>query len=233
MPSEDFIYLGDIARLPYGNKSKEAVTRYSLRCAEFLLANDVRAVVIACNTASALALDTLKRELPVPVVGVVDSGARAAIRSTTGLGILVLATESTVRTEAYPRAIRALGCEVPVRQLSCPLLVSVAEEGLWEHPIADQCVDYYLSQVRSFEYDTAVLGCTHYPWLASSFSKLLPKTVTTVHGGEFAARELQEVLQIVPGAPIGSVRCFATDSVRANLPLLQAHKMVFETVNLD
>jgi len=234
MPEEDFIYLGDIARLPYGTKSKEVVTKYSISCANFLVSQKVKALVVACNTASALALDTLKSRLSIPVVGVIEPGVKAAMASSAEKPVLVLATEGTVRSEAYLKEFQRLGYLGSVKQLACPLLVPLAEEGWFDHPLTQAIIETYLSSDShpfggSFR-GTLLLGCTHYPLLESSFENVLGDKVSIVHGAKILAEELKIQLAKNLSMPhpdqsqkkLGVIRFFSTDQIRASLPILKA-----------
>ncbi len=177
LPNEDLVYLGDTARLPYGTKSPETVTAYALQATRLLMAHDVKMVVIACNTASSVALDPLAANLaPLGVIGVVEPGARAGLSATSTGRIAILATESTVKGGAYPRAISALSQDAQVQQQACALFVALAEEGWCEGEIAEAAARRYLQPLfkdPSVAPDTLVLGCTHFPVLAPAISKVL------------------------------------------------------------
>lgn len=224
LPSESFIYLGDVARLPYGNKSIGVVSEYSRDCVRFLEQHGVKAVVVACNTATALSANTLRADFSFPIVGVIEGGVRAALRATKNSRILVLATESTVRNEAYLREFNAQGFQGVVKQIACPLLVPLAEEGWWDREITAQIISEYLQRVGGFDFDTVVLGCTHYPLLEPSFRRILTPSVALVHGGAVVAEQLKEILKEkkqIAEHGTGSVSYFSTDSVSASLPLLK------------
>ncbi len=165
LPNEHIIYLGDTARVPYGNKSPYTVTRYALETALFLLAKGIKALVIACNTSSALSLNILKRKLPIPVIGVIDPAATAAARHTQSKKVAVIGTKATVRSMAYERAVRRIDRRVQVLSRACPLFVPLVEEG-WEHSdVANLVVRQYLKPFRGSGIDVLVMGCTHYPVL--------------------------------------------------------------------
>lgn len=167
LPNEELIYLGDTARVPYGTKSAATVIRYASQIAEFLLARDIKYLVVACNTASAHALEHLQETLPIPVLGVVEPGARtaAAVSGTGQVG--VIGTLGTVSSGAYQRAIQLVRPDLAVFSRACPLLVPLAEEGWLEHPVTKQVVQHYLQELQAHAgmIDTLVLGCTHYPLL--------------------------------------------------------------------
>lgn len=175
-PHESFIFLGDTARLPYGTKSPETVERYSLANVRFLLARDVKLLVIACNTASALALAAIEKHSTVPVVGVVEPGAESAMR-TGQKRIGVIGTEATVASDAYPKAIARRDPAVRVISRACPLFVPLAEEGWTGNTVAHETAEIYLAPFREEEIGALVLGCTHYPLLKKTISKVLPGVV--------------------------------------------------------
>ncbi len=194
LPDEELRYFGDVARVPYGNKSAEAVTRFSREIAAFLLARDVKALVVACNTASALALPALERELPVPVIGVIDSGARAAVARTQSGRIGVIATSSTVRSGAYAAAVRALRPDVEVVERACPLFVPLVEEGWIDHPVTRQVAHEYLAPLEDHRLDTLILGCTHYPLLEGLLHAEMGEGVTLIDSGRETAAAVRDLL---------------------------------------
>ena len=201
MPFEDLLYLGDTARLPYGTKSRETVRRYARRAIGFLLEQGVKTVVVACNTASALALDTIVEMSPVPVVGVVAPGAEAAVAAarasdTRGIRapIAVLATEATVASDAYGLAIRALDPGRDVTHTACPLFVPLAEEGWTENEVAEAAASLYLADVSRSGARVVVLGCTHYPLLARTIARALPPGTHLVDSAETTARAVEAAL---------------------------------------
>jgi glutamate racemase len=167
LPGEAILYLGDTARLPYGTKSAGTVTRYSRQTAEFLVKKGVKYLVVACNTASAHAVEILRSELPIPVMGVVEPGARAAASRSTGGRVGVIGTLSTVESGAYHSALHAVDPSLAIYGQPCPLLVPLTEEGWLEHPVTELVVRHYLTELRTSagDLDTIVLGCTHYPLL--------------------------------------------------------------------
>lgn len=200
LPDERTVYLGDTARVPYGTRSADAVVRYAHNNTRTLLeCSPLKAVVIACNTASAVALEPLQQALPVPVFGVIEPGAQAAIDATQGGRITVLGTKGTVRSGAYPRALRALGHDGDVSQLACPLLVPLVEESWLQGDIPDRVVRTYLRALDD-DTDTLVLGCTHYPLLRDVIrqqaSEVLGRDVAVVDGGMAVARQVQQVLEV-------------------------------------
>ncbi len=199
LPAERLVYLGDTARLPYGTKSADTVTRYAVQAAQALLRYDVKAVVIACNTASAVALPTLEAALaPTPVLGVIGPGAQAAVAATRRNHIAVLATEGTVRGGAYHQAIKALSPDAIVEQKACPLLVSLAEEGWLDDDVAALTARRYVGPLFAREAarrpDTLVLGCTHFPALREVIGAAAGRGVTLVDSAETTAAELDRTL---------------------------------------
>ncbi|MEZ4258282.1 MAG: glutamate racemase [Polyangiaceae bacterium] len=165
LPAEDIVYLGDTARVPYGTKGPDTVTRYALGCAKHLVRRGVKAIVIACNTASAVAPDRLRVELDLPVLGVIDPGARAAVEATRSFKVAVLATSGTIASGAYPRAVAALSTRVETLGQAAPLLVPLAEEGWTEGEVPRLAARRYLEPLAHRGVDVVVLGCTHYPLL--------------------------------------------------------------------
>lgn len=192
-PGEHFIYLGDTARLPYGTKSPETVARYALAAGRFLLARQIKLLVVACNTASALALGTLRAALPVPVVGVVEPGARAAA-AVTGGRVGVIGTESTIASSAYVRAVEAHCGGVRVLTRACPLFVPLAEEGWFDHPVTRQVADIYLAELAAAGIDTLILGCTHYPLLRHAIAAAVGPGVTLIDSAAAVAEEVDREL---------------------------------------
>ena len=220
LPDEHFVYLGDTARLPYGTKSPDTVRAYALQATHLLLGEDVKMVVIACNTASSVALEALQEALaPVPVIGVIEPGARAGVAATRNKRIAVLATESTVKGGAYARAIHHLMAEAHVEQLACQVFVALAEEGWADTRATTAAVEDYLEPLfaRADAPDTLVLGCTHFPVLAAAIQRHVGDAITLVDSAETTATAVAETLATSTlqagnsGAP-RSVRFFATDS---------------------
>lgn len=194
LPEEKIFYLGDTARVPYGGKSSSTVQRYSLEMTEILLKENAKAIVIACNTASAIALDTLEKNLPVPVVGVIKPGAQAAIKATRNRHVGVIGTRATIGSGAYEKALRALDGDVRVTSRACPLLVPLIEEGWLNDKLTDSVIQRYLEPLVHENIDTLVLGCTHYPLLTGAISRALGPTVTLVDSAQNCARAVQELL---------------------------------------
>ena len=195
LPDERFVYLGDTARVPYGTKSLATVERYAVENARFLEAHGIKLLVVACNTASALALPAVRRGVSVPVVGMIEPGARAAVRAARGGRIGVVATESTVKSGAYAREIKRLAPELEVIERACPLLVSLAEEGWAETEVARTVAGEYLRDLASGNIDALVLGCTHYPILRRVIQEAVGASVKLIDSGEAAAEVVAELLE--------------------------------------
>jgi glutamate racemase len=221
LPGEDFVYLGDTARLPYGTKSPASIRQYSLQAARQLHERGVKCLVVACNTASAIALDALTDEFdPVPVIGVLEPGAAAACQATRAGRIAVLATESTVRGGAYQAAITRRRPDAIVTARSCPLFVALAEEGWTDGPIVEGVIHRYLDEIfvagaAAAHPDTLVLGCTHFPVLAPTLRKVLGPAVAIVDSAETTAASLADILArrglLRHDQATGTVTLLATD----------------------
>jgi glutamate racemase len=197
LPQQDFIYLGDTARLPYGTKSPETVVRYSLQCAALLIARGVRALVVACNTASAAALPALTRKYPaLPVIGVIEPGAEAAVQASSSQHIAVIGTEGTIQGGAYQNAIHARSTQARVTARPCSLFVALAEEGWTAGPVAEAVARRYLEPLfaQRDAPDTLVLGCTHFPVLLPAIRAVLPAGVRIVDSAATTARAVVERL---------------------------------------
>lgn len=194
LPNERIVYFGDTARVPYGSKSKETVTRYSRQIVRFLETQQVKAIVVACNTASAYALEELEKEVDIPMIGVVKPGARVALSATVNGKIGVVATEATINSGIYSRYIEEHDSSVSVIGKACPLFVPLVEEGLWEDPVTDEIARRYLTELIDSGIDTLILGCTHYPMLRSTVGKIMGEGVTLVNPAYETARELKALL---------------------------------------
>jgi glutamate racemase len=194
LPAESLVYFGDTARVPYGPKSPDTVRRYSREIAAWLLAQGVKAVVVACNTATAHALPALRDELDVPVIGVVEPGARAAVRASRSGHIGVIATNGTIKSGAYVRAIHAEAPDAHVTALACPLFVPLVEEGWTEHDATRAIAREYLAPFMSDEVDTLVLGCTHYPLLKPLIADIVGPHVRLIDSAEETAADTRRML---------------------------------------
>jgi len=195
LPHESVIYFGDTARVPYGPKSPDTVRRYSKEIATFLREQGVKSIVIACNTATAHALSTLREEFDMPVIGVVEPGARAAVAATKQGHIGVIGTVGTIKSGAYERAIRALDPDVLITARACPLLVPLVEEGWTDHDATRLVAREYLEPLIAADIDTLVLGCTHYPLLKSLLREVLGESVRLIDSAEETAAETARTLE--------------------------------------
>jgi glutamate racemase len=218
LPQEDLIYLGDTARLPYGTKSPASISRYACQATRLLQERNIKMLVVACNTASAVALDALREQMhPLPVIGVVGPGASAAVAAKPGGRHLVLATEATVRLGAYRRAILELDPAATVQELACEMLVSLAEEGWCEGAIADAIVARYMDELwdSAADADSVILGCTHFPLLRGAIAGAFDASVSVVDSASTTACVATEMLESLglandAGQP-GALRLLATD----------------------
>lgn len=195
LPAERMIYFGDTARLPYGNKSATTVTRLSVEALRFLEHFGIKAMVVACNSASALALETVTAEASVPVLGVVAAGARQAAGLTRNGHIGVIGTRATVASGCYERELRLLREDLTVSSAACPLFVPLVEEGWIDHPVTWQVANEYLEPLRDQNVDTLILGCTHYPLLQKVIGEVMGPEVTLIDSGEAVAAELETLLE--------------------------------------
>ena len=194
LPNETIVYLGDTARVPYGPKSPETVQRYALELAHMLMQKNAKALVVACNTVSSVALPLLTRKFSVPVVGVIEPGARAALEATRNQHVGVIGTRATIRSGAYEKALRASDNNVRVSSRACPLLVPLIEEGLLDDDVTDRIILRYLEPLLANGIDTLVLGCTHYPLLSAAIARVLGSEITLVDSARNCATAVQETL---------------------------------------
>ena len=195
IPNEKIIYFGDTARVPYGSKSKETITRFSRQIVNFLRTHDVKTIVIACNTASAYALDELEKEIDIPIIGVVKPGALAASEVTRNGKIGVIATPATISSHIYNQYIEEINPEVTIYEKACPLFVPLVEEGLWIDPVTDEIARRYLTELIDLDIDTLILGCTHYPLIRSTLGRIMGEKVTLVNPAYETAIQLRNLLQ--------------------------------------
>jgi glutamate racemase len=194
LPNEHFVYLGDTARVPYGTKSLSTVERYAIENSKFLAAHGIKLLVVACNTASALALPAIRAAVDVKVVGVIGPGARAAARIALGKKVAVLATEATVQSGAYATAIAKTDSTISVIERACPLFVPLAEEGWAPSDVARAVAEEYLGDLRNEDLGALVLGCTHYPILRELISDVIGSQVSLIDSGEATAAEVKSLL---------------------------------------
>ncbi len=219
IPNEKIIYFGDTARVPYGTKSQETITKYSRQIVRFLQMQNVKAIVVACNTASAYALDEIEKEVDIPMIGVVKPGAKVASEATRNGKIGVIATEGTIGSGIYSRYIKEINDSVKVFGKACPLFVPLVEEGLLQDPVTDEIAKRYLSELIDIDIDTLVLGCTHYPLIRKTIGRVMGEDVTLVNPAYETARELKELLaeknilrEEEPGLGDNKYQFFVSDS---------------------
>lgn len=194
LPEENIVYFGDTARVPYGSKSNDTVIEYSLEDAKFLMQKNVKAIVVACNTASSVAIEVLKNAFDVPIIGMIEPGAQSAVFSTKNKRIGVIGTRATITNRAYSNKIKELNPEIEVYETACPLFVPLAEEGWINHKATYEIAEEYLKELREKEIDTLVLGCTHYPILAGVIQEVIGKKVQLVDSGIVAAEMIRKEL---------------------------------------
>lgn len=194
LPQEDIVYFGDTARVPYGTKSRETIVRFSLQDVAFLQRFHVKLIVVACNTASSLALPTLQRRVAAPIIGVLEPGARAAVAATRCGRIGVIGTPSTIASQAYEQAVHRLNRSVRVYSQECPLFVPLAEEGWADDPVTETVARRYLTPLLRRRIDTLILGCTHYPLLKTIIARVMGRAVHLVDSAIQTAAEVQRVL---------------------------------------
>jgi glutamate racemase len=195
LPNERFVYLGDTARVPYGTKSLATVERYAVENSKFLEAHGVKLLVVACNTASALALPAIRAAIKVPVIGVIEPGSRAAVEVAQGKNIGVIATEATIQSGAYAKALATMGATGQVIERACPLFVSLAEEGWANSDVARIVAGDYLGEFKKTSVGALVLGCTHYPILRDVISETVGPDVKLIDSGAAAARDVESLLE--------------------------------------
>jgi len=216
LPNESISYLGDTARVPYGPKSAETVQRYAIELAEMLMKENAKALVVACNTVSSVALPALTKNFSVPVVGVIEPGARAALTVSRNRHIGVIGTRATIRSGAYENALRKADSNVRVSSRACPLLVPLIEEGLLNDEVTDKMILRYLEPLIAEDVDTLVLGCTHYPLLTEAIARVLKRQIMIVDSAQNCARAVEEMLdqQSLRAAPLnnGKLQVALTDS---------------------
>ena len=195
LPNENIVYFGDTARVPYGSKSQNTIIRFSEQIIRFLKTKDVKAIVIACNTASALALDAVRDEFDLPIMGVVIPGARAAVEATKNRIVGVVGTDATVQSGMYTKVIHGMAPDITVIEKACPLFVPLVEEGFKEHPVTGEIIEYYLESMRSTDIDAMILGCTHYPLLRSRIREYMGDKIQIVNPAYETAMDLKRLLK--------------------------------------
>ena len=216
MPEESLVYFGDTAHVPYGSKSPAAIARFSTEVARFLEARGIKILVVACNTSTAWALDDIRRAVRVPVVGVIEPGARAALAASRGGRIGVIGTEATVKSKAYPKAISALSPRAKTISQACPLFVPLVEEGWWSGQVVAGIARKYVAPLKRARVDTLILGCTHYPCLKLVLTRAMGRGVRLIDSASETARETQRVLSGMalraPKGRVGRREFYASDA---------------------
>ncbi len=215
LPHESVVYLGDTARVPYGVKSPDTVTKYAFQNTEFLLHQGIKFIVVACNTAAAFALKKLQGSFTPPCLGVIAPGVRAALKATQSGKIGIIGTAGTISSQAYIQAIKDINSQVVVFSQACPLFVPLVEEAWIDHPVTYRIAEIYLEFFKKKQIDTLILGCTHYPLLKEVISDILGPKVALIDSAMFLARELQMILQnkelLNQQKTTGELRFFVTD----------------------
>lgn len=228
LPAENLIYLGDTARVPYGNRSPETICLYAEQCAGFLLEHEVKAILVACNTVSAVALSVIEQLASVPVIGVIKPAVQAALNLTTSGRIGIIGTRATIKSQAYETEFNLIGSgnTLTISSIACPLFVPIVEEGWHEHPAAYEIAQEYLNPLIDSKIDTLILGCTHYPLLKKIILEIMPN-VTLIDSGEEAAKAMTQML-VQTHLPMElpehdrSIRCYVTDpTASSTLRLVQ------------
>lgn len=194
LPNENIVYFGDTARVPYGSKSQNTIIRFSEQIIRFLKTKEVKAIVIACNTASALALDAVRDEFDIPIMGVIVPGARAAVETTQNHKVGVVATDATVHSGMYTKIIQEMDPSIEVVEKACPLFVPLVEEGLKKHQVTQMMIQYYLESMKATDIDAMILGCTHYPLLRSRIREYMGENIQIVNPAYETAMDLKRVL---------------------------------------
>ena len=211
-PAENIIYFGDTARVPYGPKSENTIIEYSIQNARFLLQKDIKILVVACNTSSAVALPELEKITDIPIIGVIKPGAKSAAESTINNRIGVIGTEGTIRSEAYNKAIKAILPGAEIFSCACPLFVPLVEEGWLYHPVSRMVAEEYLNFFIDKEIDTLVLGCTHYPLLKSLIDEIMEHKVKLIDSADAIALHLKSLLSGESSTEPGIDRFYVSDN---------------------
>ncbi len=215
MPKENIIYFGDTAHVPYGSKSKKVVTNFALGISKFLVRHNVKLIVVACNTASAFSLETLKKYIKVPVIGVIEAGSVMAAENTKNKKIAVIGTEGTIKSDAYAKEIKKHDKKIKCFSRACPLFVPLVEEGWLDNKVTEQIIKIYLNDIVNKDIDTVILGCTHYPLLKNTIQKVVGKKISIIDSATAVAFEVQKLLKeqnLTNSTGKGSLAFFVSDS---------------------
>ncbi|MBN2374384.1 glutamate racemase [bacterium] len=241
LPNEKIIYLGDTARVPYGNKSPQTVIRYSLENTRFLLNKSVKLLIVACNTASAFSIDAIRSAFSVPCIGVIQPGARAAVQKAFSSSVAVIGTSGTIHSRAYPEAIHRLNPDMMVFEKACPLFVPLVEEGWVDNHVTEEVARIYLGHLTGKNIGAMILGCTHYPLLKPVISRVMGPDIMLIDSAEETAYEAKNTLKdfglLATNGAQGGYQIFVTDlhgqfSKVAGL-FLKEHRLPVEQVALD
>jgi glutamate racemase len=215
LPNESIVYFGDTARVPYGSKSNETVIEYSIQNTKFLLQKNVKAVVVACNTASSIAIDVLKKEFDVPIIGMIEPGALSAIHNTKNNKIGVIGTRATINNKAYSNQLLKLNNHLEVFEKACPLFVPLAEEGWINHRATYEIAEEYLSELKLKVIDTLILGCTHYPILSKVIQEVIGENVKLIDSGvaasEVVRQEIDRIGLSTNSSAKGNISLYVSD----------------------
>lgn len=215
LPNESIVYFGDTARVPYGSKSNETVIEYSIHDAEFLMEKNVKAIVVACNTASSVAIPELKKRYSVPIIGMIEAGSKLALKKSARKKIGVIGTRATIANKAYSNFLQALDSAVEIFETSCPLFVPLAEEGWIDHRATLEIAEEYLCKLREEKIDTLILGCTHYPILSEVIQKVIGAEVELIDSGVAAAEVVRDELERIGlqtnSSALGNQRFYVSD----------------------
>ena len=214
LPNESFIYVGDTARVPYGNRSNEKINLYSTQICEWLREKDCKVIIVACNTVSSIALKRLKRKFSIPIIGVINAGVKEALKTSKNKSIGVLGTLATIQSKKYETQIKAISSKAEVKSIACPLFVPLVEEGLVNGEIPNKIIKLYLEQIKNSSIDTLILGCTHYPLLKKAIKKYIGNNVHLVDSGIAIADEVKSFINTSKLKTIkkaGTFNCFVTD----------------------
>lgn len=237
LPNESVVYLGDTARVPYGNRSEETIKKFSLECAKFLEKKDIKVLIIACNTVSAVAMDYLKERLNIPVFGVVLAGSKMAVNITENKRVGIIGTLATINNGAYEREIKEIDSEINTFSRACPLFVPIVEEGLQDTEMAFYTIKYYISELIKNEIDTLVMGCTHYPILENSIKKVTGNQLKLVNPAKETVKSVMEYIKIedIENKENTNYKFFVTDNAKKFKSTLDSvtEKSEYELIEVD
>ncbi len=229
-PSEDIVYFGDTARVPYGPKSQNTIIDYSIQNARFLMQQNVKIIIVACNTASSVALEALQNQFAIPTIGVILPGAQAAIKQTRNSKIGIIGTDGTVKSNSYLKAIKGINAKIEVHSQACPLFVALAEEGWENHQVSQTIAEEYLKNLLKEEIDTLILGCTHFPILKKTIQRVVGKEINLIDSATAVVRQLQSFISNSDRKQTGKDYFFVSDNEEKFRKI--ASKILGKEVNL-